>query len=92
MIVASKVRPTRGNHGALDRQAVMCDLVSSTSRINTDMKNVMIPVHTDPIWSCHPGSLSIFGPHNSIKSGNVLSTAMKAHAPPNNAISSVVGV
>ena len=49
MIVANKVSPTRGNHGALDRHAVMRDLVSSASRMNRNMKKVMIPLHADPI-------------------------------------------
>jgi hypothetical protein len=49
MIVANRVSPTRGNHGALDRHAVMRDLVSSTSRMNKNVKNVMIPLHADPI-------------------------------------------
>ena len=49
MIVAIKVSPTRGNHGALDRHAVIRDLVSSTSKMNKNVKNVMIPLHADPI-------------------------------------------
>jgi hypothetical protein len=88
----SKQRNKAVNHGALDRHAVIRDFVSNASRINKDVKKVITPLHADPMWSCHPGSLSIFGPHNSIKSGNVISAAMKAHPPPNNAISSVVGV
>ena len=89
MIVASKVSTTRSNHGALDRHAVMRDLVSNTSKMNKNMQNVMIPLHADPIWNCHPDSLL---PHRSIKSGSVVSTARKAHEPPSNANSSVVGV
>jgi hypothetical protein len=49
MIVAHKVSPTRGNHGALDLHAVMRDLVSNTSRMNKDVENVMISLHADPI-------------------------------------------
>ncbi len=49
MIVANKVSPTRGNHGALDRQAVMRDLVSCNSKRNKNVKNVAIPTHVDPI-------------------------------------------
>ena len=91
-MVANKVSPTRGNQGALDRHAVMCDLVSSTSRMNTNIKNVMIPLHADPMWNCHPGRFFILNPKDSIKSGRVVSTARKAHAPANNATISVVGV
>ena len=92
MIVANKVSPTRGNHGALDRHAVMRDLVSCNSRRNKNVKNVTIPLHADPIWNCHPGNLFIWLPHTSITSGSVVSTAMKAHEPPSNANISVIGV
>ena len=92
MIVANNVSPTRGNHGALDRHAVMRDFVSSASRMNKNMKNVMIPLDADPMWNCHPGSFFIWNPKDSIKSGRVVSTARKAHAPANNATISVVGV
>ena len=89
MIVANEVSPTRDNHGALDRHAVMRDFVSCNSRRNKNVKKVTIPLHADPIWNCHPGSLL---PHISIKSGSVVSTAIKAHEPPSNATISVVGV
>jgi hypothetical protein len=92
MIVANKVSPTRGNQGALDRHAVMRDFVSCNSRRNKNVKNVATPLHADPIWNCHPGNLFIWLPHRSNRSGSVVSTAMKAHEPPNNAKSSVVGV
>lgn len=92
MTVANKVSPTSGNHGALDRHAVMRDLVSCNSRKNNNVKNVMTPPHADPIWNCHPGNLFIWLPHISIKSGSVVSTAMKALEPTNNATSSVIGV
>jgi len=48
-IVANKVIPVRGNHGALVRHAVMRDLVSCNSRRNRNVKNVTIPPHADPI-------------------------------------------
>jgi hypothetical protein len=92
MIVANNVSPTSGNHGALDRHAINRDLVSSTSRVNRNAQNVINPEHADPIWSCHPGRLFIWNPKDSIKSGNVVSTVMKAHEPANNAIIRVVGV
>ena len=92
MIVANKVSPTRGNHGALDRHAVMRDLVSCNSRRNKNVKNVMVPLHADPIWNCHPGNLFIWLPHTSIASGSVVSTVMKAHEPRSNDNSSVVAV
>ena len=59
MIVANQVGPPRGNHGALDCHAVMGDLVSNTSRMNKNVEEVMIPLHADPIWACHPGRLLI---------------------------------
>jgi hypothetical protein len=82
----------RGNHGALDRHAVIFDLVSITSRTNKNRMNVKVPTQTDPIWTCHLRRLFIFCPHNSIRSGNVVSMVMNAQPPPNDAISSVVGV
>ena len=92
MIVANNVSPMRGNHGALDRHAVMRDLVSCNSRRIKNVKNVVIPLQADPIWNCHPGNLFALLTHRSIRSGRVVSTAMKAHEPPSNANSSVVGV
>ena len=92
MMVADKVSPTRGSHGALDRHAVMRDLVSCNSRRNKNVKNVMIPLHADPIWNCHRGNLFIWFFHRSIRSGSVVSTVMKAHEPPSNANNSVVEV
>ncbi len=59
MIVANKVSPTSDSHGALDRQAVRLDLVSCNSRKNKNAKNVITPLHADPIWNCHPGDLFI---------------------------------
>lgn len=81
-----------GNHGTLARHAVMRDLVSDNSRKYKNAKNVMISMHVDPIWICHPGNLPILRSHNSIKSGRNVSTAMKAQAFPNNATRSVAGV
>jgi hypothetical protein len=89
MIAANKVSPTRGDHGAVARHAVMGDFVSCNSSRNKTAKNVMTPLHADPIWNCHPGN---FIPHRSIKSGSVVSMAMKAHEPPKSAKRSVVGV
>ena len=59
MIVAIKVSPTRGNHGALDRHAVIRDLVSDTCRMNKNIEKAIIPAHVDPIWTCHSGSFFI---------------------------------
>ncbi len=92
MIVADKVSPTSGNHGALDRHAILRDFVSNTPRMNKIVKNDAIPMHADPISTCHAGGSLAGLPHNSFKSGSVVSTAMKVHTPPNNAIRSVFGV
>jgi hypothetical protein len=92
MTVANAVRAARGNHRALDRQAIPLDLVSRTARINTKTTNVMNATDSDPIWSCHLGSLLDRWPNSSSRSSNVLSTVMNAQAPPNNATSSVFAV
>jgi len=92
MTAANAVSPARGSHGALDRHAVMFDFVSSNSRMNNKVRNAMIPTDADPIWTCHPWSLFILCPSESITSGNMLSMEMKAQAPPNTATSNVAGV
>ena len=92
MTVANAVSPTRGSHGALDRHAVIFDFVSRNSKTNRNTKNVMIPTHTAPIWTCQAGSLFICCHPASFASPQMLSTVMNAQAPPNNATSSVVGV
>lgn len=52
----------------------------------------MISTHADPMWTRDPGSLFIERSNDSIASGKILSTEVKAQAPPNKAISRVVGV
>jgi len=70
----------------------MRDPVSKNSKKNKNVKNVMIPMHVDPIWNCHLGKLLIWSPEDCIKSGSTISATITAQAHPNNAISSVVGV
>jgi hypothetical protein len=82
----------RGNHGALDRHAVILDLVSRNSRMNKNTKNVMMPTHVEPIWTCQAGNLFIFCHPASFASPQMLSTVISAQAPPNNATSNVVGL
>jgi hypothetical protein len=59
MTTANAVSAARGSHGALDRQAIVLDFVSSTARTNTKNTNVMNATDNDPIWSCHLVSLPV---------------------------------